>query len=451
MQKSGQRFTPYPRTENVEEIKCDRFQLLHPFTAIVAGMTGSGKTVWVQNLLQHASRVIQPPPQRIVWSYSQWQPAYEQMQQTLPGIEFVKGIPHDLDEDWYFDPKVNNLIVIDDQMAETSNDQRILNLFTKGSHHRNLSVIFLCQNVYFQGKIMRTLSLNAAYLVLFKNPRDKLQITTLGKQMYPGKTDQFLHKYEAAVERPFGYLFVDLKPNTPEECRLRTNVLPNDPPQTGGQLDAMKTIGNFFQRQGYLQSPILKAMQNLEEQMDHILKDPSVPPEVKVKEYTSLFNRYLHLEQQLPNSVVIRPRQEAVLPPLADESHLPAFTTPENVPSTSLTRDSGFVTSKPPSMLQRLTSKIRIPSTSRPSTSVEVPSTPIRTHSEMGQPTSLFNTPNTPSGPPIFPPTPPPSKEKPIKWIPYRDAHKYDDVVTPPRRSERLRAVIKSIPNWQKY
>ncbi|KAK3742552.1 hypothetical protein QZH41_017043, partial [Actinostola sp. cb2023] len=112
------------RTQNVEDIKCDRFQLLHPFTAIVAGMTGSGKTVWVQNLLQHASRVIQPPTDRIVWSYSQWQPAYEQLQQTLPGIDFVKGIPHDLDEDSYFDPKVNNLIVIDDQMAETSNDQR---------------------------------------------------------------------------------------------------------------------------------------------------------------------------------------------------------------------------------------------------------------------------------------------------------------------------------------
>ncbi|KAK3732616.1 hypothetical protein QZH41_000116 [Actinostola sp. cb2023] len=167
------------------------------------------------------------------------------MQQTLPGIEFVKEIPHDLDEDCYFDPQTNNLIVIDDQMAETSNDKRIMNLFTKGSHHRNLSVIFLCQNVYFQGKIMRTLSLNAAYLVLFKNPRDKLQITTLGKQMCPGKTDQFLHKYEAAIQRPYGYLFVDLKPNTPEECRLRTNVLPNDPPQTGGQLDAMKTIGHI--------------------------------------------------------------------------------------------------------------------------------------------------------------------------------------------------------------
>ena len=118
---------------------------------------------------------------------------------SVPGIEFVKGIPHDLDEDWYFDPKINNLMVIDDQMTETSNDKRILNLFTKGSHHRNLSVIFLLQNVYFQGKIMRTLSLNAAYLVLFKNPRDKLQMMTLGKQMYLGKTEQFVQKYKAAA------------------------------------------------------------------------------------------------------------------------------------------------------------------------------------------------------------------------------------------------------------
>ena len=78
-QKGGQRFTPYPKPNTVVETSCHRFQLLHPFTAIVAGMTGSGKTVWVQKLLEHANRVIKPPPQRIVWNYSQWQPAYNQM------------------------------------------------------------------------------------------------------------------------------------------------------------------------------------------------------------------------------------------------------------------------------------------------------------------------------------------------------------------------------------
>lgn len=184
IQKESSRLMPHPPKQNMEA-SCAPFQLLHPFTALVGGMTGSGKTIWVQTLLDNATEVIKPAPQRIIWSYSQWQPAYDHMLETIPGIEFVKGIPHDIDEDWYFDSAINNLIVIDDQMAETSNDKRILNLFTKGSHHRNLSVIFIVQNVYFQGKIMRTLSLNAAYLVLFKNPRDKLQMITLGKQMYP--------------------------------------------------------------------------------------------------------------------------------------------------------------------------------------------------------------------------------------------------------------------------
>jgi hypothetical protein len=284
---------------------------------------------------------------------------------------------------------------------------------------------------------------------------------TLGKQMYPGKTEQFIQKYEAAVERPYGYLFVDLKPNTPEGCRLRTNVLPNDPPhtsQTGGQSDAMKTVGNFFQRQGYLQSPLLKTMQSLEEQMDHILKDPSVSAEIKVKEYNQLYNRYLNLQQQVQqNNVVSMPRQEAVhtLPSLPPAQSVPLATsieTPEGFPSTSLTQDSGFASSKTPSFFERLASKIKTPSFRSISQEVEIPSTPLKapSRSEERQPTTLFSTPTAQASP--FLPTPPPSKEKPVKWINYRDSDKYEDVILkPPRRSERLRAVIKSIPGWEKY
>ena len=46
--------------------KCQRFQFVHPFTCMVAGMTGSGKTVWVKFLLQQAQRAINLPPERIV-------------------------------------------------------------------------------------------------------------------------------------------------------------------------------------------------------------------------------------------------------------------------------------------------------------------------------------------------------------------------------------------------
>ena len=44
--------------------------------------------------------------------------------------------------------KKRNLIVFDDQMIYTSKDKRIVNLFIRGSHHRNLSVIYIVQNLF---------------------------------------------------------------------------------------------------------------------------------------------------------------------------------------------------------------------------------------------------------------------------------------------------------------
>ncbi|KAL9962026.1 hypothetical protein ACROYT_G031085 [Oculina patagonica] len=130
--------------------KCQRFHLGHPFTCMVAGMTGSGKTLWVKSLLQQAHKTIHPPPERIVWCYSQWQPAYSELLMTMPGIEFSKGIPEILEQDYFFDVNKRNLIVIDDQMIEAGSDNRVVNLFTKGLHHRNLSVIYIVQNLFHQ-------------------------------------------------------------------------------------------------------------------------------------------------------------------------------------------------------------------------------------------------------------------------------------------------------------
>ena len=140
-------------------------------------MTRSGKTVWVQSLLKLANRMIYLPPERIVWCYSQWQPAYIV---TTPNIEFVKGISPALEQDSYFHVNKWNLIVFDDQMIDVGKNQRIVNLFTRGSHHRKLSVIYIMQKVFHQGESSRNISLNSHYLVLFKKPRDKLQVFSLG-------------------------------------------------------------------------------------------------------------------------------------------------------------------------------------------------------------------------------------------------------------------------------
>lgn len=54
------------------------------------------------------------------------------MQETIPGIEFIEGLPRDLETK--IDTKKRNLVVIDDLMNELSNDKRLSNIFTKGFH-----------------------------------------------------------------------------------------------------------------------------------------------------------------------------------------------------------------------------------------------------------------------------------------------------------------------------
>ena len=146
----------------------------------------------------------------------------------MPHIEFIKRIPTALEQDSYFDVNKQNLIVSDDQMIDASKDKRIVNLFTPGSHHRNLSEIYIAQNLFHQGMGSRSISLNDHYLLLFKNPRDKLQNAILAKQMYPGQTYFFINQYEESVKRPFGYLLIDIKTTTQDNCSLLKNLLPSE-------------------------------------------------------------------------------------------------------------------------------------------------------------------------------------------------------------------------------
>ena len=79
----------------------------HPFTCLVAGPTGCGKTVFVRNVLNSSVDMIDLPPERIIWCYGIYQNAYTEMMRELPSIEFVEGIS-DLESN--LDPNVRNLV-----------------------------------------------------------------------------------------------------------------------------------------------------------------------------------------------------------------------------------------------------------------------------------------------------------------------------------------------------
>jgi len=112
--------------------------LQHSFTAIVASPTGCGKTYFVFRLVENASRMIEPPPVEIWYCYGEFQPLFGR----YPAIKFHEGLL-DITK---LDGRKPILLIIDDLMRETND--AVSNLFTNESHHRNVRVLYLTQNLF---------------------------------------------------------------------------------------------------------------------------------------------------------------------------------------------------------------------------------------------------------------------------------------------------------------
>ena len=187
----------------------------HPFSMIVAGASGSGKTHFTKDLFHRVDQTLSS----IVWFYEEWQPAY----QNLEGVTFVKGMPDSLDD--YFKHSRPKLMVFDDMMTKCAESELICEAFTRKRHHQNLSVILILQNLFCQGKVMRNIHLNCEYFVLFRNPRDKSQFGHFARQLEPLNSKRLIENYLEATKEPFHHFLVDLKPHTPDQLRYRTQSL----------------------------------------------------------------------------------------------------------------------------------------------------------------------------------------------------------------------------------
>ena len=192
----------------------------HPFTAIVAGPTKCGKTYFVERFISNIDQMMTPRPMEIIWCYAEWQPAYNRLKHL--GVIFHEGIP-DIHK---WDVQTQRLCILDDLMDETNDT--VTKLFTKGSHHRNISVIQIIQNLFGRNRHQRTISLNAHYIVLFKSPRDMTQILHFGKQIFPSQPKYVSESFKSATESPHGYLLFDLTQETPDHLRLRNNIFPGE-------------------------------------------------------------------------------------------------------------------------------------------------------------------------------------------------------------------------------
>ena len=152
-----------------------------PSSVIIAGPSGSGKTDLVEQWLRYLN-VFQVKPKKIVYAYDRWQPRIDRMQKQ-GDIQFHRGLPDLLHLTQWFGRTLGGVLVLDDLMEEGGQDKRVLDLFTKDSHHRNITVLYL-RKIY-------------SPLVNFPRPSIAMPITS-----WRSKTPEIKRVYEPFYCKP---------------------------------------------------------------------------------------------------------------------------------------------------------------------------------------------------------------------------------------------------------
>ena len=184
----------------------------------LVGPPETGKSQLIYNWLKIGT--FQPKFDKIYFFYQLFQSLYDVMQKEIKNLEFVQGLNFE-----FIDSLKNNgkkyLLIFDDSYEKICYSNAFVDIATAG-RHRGLSTIYVKHNLFHQSKLARDVELQNTHIVLFKSPRDVMQVTTLSTQL--GLGSELVDWYRGATSVPFGHLLIDLSPRTDDRLRNCTNT-----------------------------------------------------------------------------------------------------------------------------------------------------------------------------------------------------------------------------------
>ena len=187
------------------------------FTSLV-GPSETEKSQFIYKLLKFGT--FQPKFDKIYFFYQHSQLLLDVMQREIEDLEFVRGVNFE-----FIDSLKNNgtkyLLIFDDSCEEICNSKTFVDIATAG-RHRGLSTIYIIHNLFHQSKPGRDVELQNTHNVVFKSPRDVMQVTTLRTQL--GLGSKLVDWYRDSTSVPFGHLLIDLSPHRDDQLLFCTNA-----------------------------------------------------------------------------------------------------------------------------------------------------------------------------------------------------------------------------------
>lgn len=200
-------------------------QIFHPFSMIVTGASMSGKTEFVCQLLRERQNLINQPIKSIVWCYGQETRNLSRLQREFgDSIKLIKGLPGNITDILKKEASKGVILILDDLVDTALCSKQIFDLFVKGVHHLNVSVVCVLQDFYASGSYRVTMVRNTNYLVVFPSPIDQSLIDLIGRKVLPKQQKTFNDMFQHGTKTPYGYIFISGHPLSDRKLRFRTNI-----------------------------------------------------------------------------------------------------------------------------------------------------------------------------------------------------------------------------------
>jgi len=187
----------------------DVHQIKIPARIVVSAPSGTGKTNFVMNFIQHFCAGKGTFADILVLTKDKAEPLYEYLE--TKGVQVEEGLHHlpDLNK---FDKDVNHLIVIDDLMLAKNQDQ-VCEYFMR-CRKKNVTIMYLAQHYYRIPIIVRQ---NSNYFVILKAGNKKSLNLMLNEFSVGVDKDQLINMYEHATKEKFNFLLINCDESDPNK------------------------------------------------------------------------------------------------------------------------------------------------------------------------------------------------------------------------------------------
>ena len=140
------------------------------------------------------------------------------MQNEIENLEFVQCVNFEFTDSLKNNGK-NYLLIFEDSCEKTCNSKAFVHLATAG-RHLGLSTIYIKHNLFHQSKLGRDFGLQNTHIVLFKSPRDVMQVNTHAAEW--GLGSELVDWYRHPTSVPYGHLLMPTHRRSPRTTnRLR--------------------------------------------------------------------------------------------------------------------------------------------------------------------------------------------------------------------------------------